>query len=432
MAGLFDVLLPYQKRILASKSSKIICCCSRQIGKSFVAAARAVSWAVTHAKSLTACISTGERAGKEFLLKCEQWAEACLAMADEDTAPYLTFTKTSTEIKFANGSRILILPAGNPSALRGYTGNVICDEFAIVENDTEVWAAIAPLLTNKISNKDKWIMVMSTPTGLNTEFAKIWNSPPELGWEKHRITIYDAVKQGLKANPEDLKRLVNDDLIWRTEYLCEFAASDDVAFPEDSLAELENEDVKYNVLLPVWLAMDVARTGDLSAIVVLQLDRMKRRFEVIEIRTLKGMPFNEQLQVLGGFYEKYPSLVGAYVDATGIGAMFAEEAARTISPKFHAFTFTAKSKTDIFERLRKTVSARNEIKCRPEDAMIIKNDLRQLRRMVNGASISYTAPHTTTGHADIATALAMAVSAAHDIPQSAALPYAGKRTSRLY
>lgn len=425
MVNPFEILLPYQRRIFDSPSRKIICCCSRQIGKSFLAAAKAVRWALTHPQSLTACISTGERAGKEFLLKVVQWAEACQACADKDLVSYFQFSASSTEVKFANGSRIIVLPSGNPSALRGYSGNIIVDEMALLDNDAEVWAAIAPLLTSKISNAGKWAMVLSTPTGLNTQFAKIWQSDESLGWEKYKLTIEDAVNEGLPADIEELKSLINDDYIWRTEYECEFASTADTAFKIEWLRDI-GENYTYDPSLPCSIGVDVARTSDFTVFVVLQ-QTPDGVYHVVELVQLKNVPFDEQLTRLTELVKKY-RIKGGYCDNTGIGAMFAEEAARKISSRLKPFTFSAKSKTEILERLRKALAG-VAVKVPNEDVGVIQDDLSQMRRLLDGNGIHYTAPHTKSGHADIACALALAIGADHDVYVTDALPQAARTTS---
>lgn len=421
----FSILLPYQQRIFASKSDKIICCCSRQIGKSFVAMGKAVYQAIMQPGSTTICISTGERAARELLLKGKNWAEACLACATPETAPYLQYSASATEIKFGNGSRIMILPSGNPAALRGFTGNLILDEFAIVENDAEVWGAIVPTLTSKIANPNKTIAIYSTPTGLNTIFAKLWQSDESLGWEKYKLTIEDAFAEGLPVDIEGLKNLVNDDYIWRTEYECEFASTADTAFKIEWLRDI-GENYTYDPSLPCSIGVDVARTSDYTVFVVLQ-QTPDGVYHVVELIQLKNVPFDEQLEKLKETVKKY-RIKGGYIDNTGIGAMFAEEAAKKISSRLKPFTFSAKSKTEILERLRKALAG-VAVKVPNEDVGVIQDDLSQMRRLLDGNGIHYTAPHTKSGHADIACALALAIGADHDVYVTDALPQAARTTS---
>ena len=75
--------------------------------------------------SVILVISTGSRASEEWLNKAEQFAQAIQVLSDN----FYTFTRTSDKLIFSNGSRILSLPSGNPTSLRGYTAQcVIIDE----------------------------------------------------------------------------------------------------------------------------------------------------------------------------------------------------------------------------------------------------------------------------------------------------------------
>ena len=413
----FSVLLPYQKRIFQSKARCIICNCSRQVGKSFTAAAKIVYYAIMNPKSLTAVISTGERSAAEFLLKCRQWAEACKIVSSN--LQLIDYEASASQIRFSNGSRIIILPSGNPAALRGYSGSLVIDEFAIMQNDDEVWQSIAPLITSEMSGGKKFIMVLSTPTSETNRFAKIWFSEDNL-WEKHKITIYDAIDQGLKTDAEELKKIINDDFIWKTEYLCEFASSESDAFDSAWLDGISIGFAPYDPSLPAYLGADIARTSDYTVFAVLQ--QKNGVWNLVDLIRLQNVPFNEQMEALKKLVAKYRVSSG-YIDETGIGKMFAEEAARTISARLKPFTFTANSKTEIFERLRKVVSE-NAFRCRIADEDYIKTDLSSLKRLISKTgSISYVAPHTKTGHADGATSIALGLAAAHDKPVSAALPF---------
>ena len=263
-------------------------------------------------------------------------------------------------------------------------------------------------------------MVLSTPSDLDSVFAKIWHSDPSLGWEKYRLTIYDAVAQGLPADPDELQKLINDDFIWRTEYLCEFASTATTAFRSEWLANI-GENREYDPHLPCAVGVDVARTSDLTCFVVLQRTA-DDVYHVVDLIQLHNVPFVDQLARLKDVCGKYRIGQG-YIDSTGIGCFFQEEAARTISARLKPFVFSASKKTEIFERLRK-VLAGDGMRVPAEYAGTIRDDLSQMRRMID-QSIHYTAPHTKSGHADIACALALAVAADHDVPTSTALPIPG-------
>lgn len=181
-----------------------------------------------------------------------------------------------------------------------------------------MWQAMLPIITAEM-NGTKKLLVSSTPTSLDTIFSKIWHSP-DGKWSKHKITIYDAVNQGLKADIETLKSIVNDDLIWNTEYCCEFCSGAGTAFPPEWLVGIEDgEDFTGRY----YLGFDVARTGDFSALVVLKRNK-DGRVRVVAIHLLKNTPYNQQLEFVKKLNSKY-SFFGGYTDAVGVGSMLAEE-----------------------------------------------------------------------------------------------------------
>lgn len=121
---------------------------------------------MTHRNGLSLVVSTGQRAAEEFVKKAEMFAEALKVM----TQGKLKFQSARDEIRFSNGSRVISLPSGNPSALRGWTTNggaVILDEAAFIPNLEDVLAAIAPTMTRC---KDSPLIFASTPAGKNSLF----------------------------------------------------------------------------------------------------------------------------------------------------------------------------------------------------------------------------------------------------------------------
>lgn len=129
---LHSILLPYQRRFVDAGSRRKVWLASRQIGKSFDLAYLAAKEALTSPRGengLSLCISTGARAATELLKKAAQMAEA-LHIID----PTLTYSAKSDCVTFSTGQRIVSLPSGNPSGLRGYTADcIVIDEGAYID-----------------------------------------------------------------------------------------------------------------------------------------------------------------------------------------------------------------------------------------------------------------------------------------------------------
>lgn len=109
---------------------------------------------------LSLCISTGGRAASELIKKVHQFAEAVKLL----TNGTITYMPSADSCRFNNGSRVVSLPSGNPTALRGWSANgaVLIDECAFIERPYDVMQAIAPTLTRF---KDAQLIVASSPAG---------------------------------------------------------------------------------------------------------------------------------------------------------------------------------------------------------------------------------------------------------------------------
>ena len=147
----------------------------------------------------------------------------------------ITYTPSADSCKFSNGSRIVSLPSGNPTALRGWSAQaVLIDECAFLERPYDVMQAIAPTLTR---DKDAKLIVASTPAGKQGLFWDLYNEQDEDTYVQ-TTTIYDAVNDGLNVDIEQLRKLCPDEDVWKMEYCCQFLDSYG-SFIDTSLLEFQ-------------------------------------------------------------------------------------------------------------------------------------------------------------------------------------------------
>lgn len=403
---LFDILLPYQRRwVLDSRRFKIGVW-SRQVGKSFATAFEADLDCIQTPRTDWLVMSAGQRQSDEWMLKALSVARACEAgLAGTKDAGAAKFTASASEIRFANGSRILSLPA-NPDTARGYSANLVLDEFAMHEADREVWAAIFPTITNELSGQKK-IRVVSTPKGRGNKFAELWEEGgPQ--WSRHRVTLDDAIAAGLRVDKAALREGVADEDIWRQEYFCEFLANDTTYFPLDLIRACERIPApEAPPDAPRFLGVDIGRAHDLTAIA--ELAAVGEEMRLVDVETLERLPFAEQREIISARLSR-PSVRGCAVDATGIGAQLAEELRAKFGARVQPVQFTNATKNDLFQGLHRAM----------EEARLVLPADRELREDVNamhrkistGGNIQFTAPRRPDGHSDRACALALAVDCA--------------------
>lgn len=407
-----EILMPYQKRWVKDQSRFKIGLWSRQTGKSFATACEAVLDSSAQPKG-TAChwvvLSAGERQALEWMEKAKKWTEAVKATIDsyEEIRNSANALMSRAEIRLSNGARITAIPA-NPDTARGYSANLVLDEFAIHEKPFDIWAAIYPSITNPLNGK-KRVRIVSTPKGRGNKFADLWEHNDT--YSKHKVTIEDAVRMGLPIDIEELKAGVDDPDIWAQEYMCEFIDNTSVLLPYEMIGKCESETIKDDGSSPIYIGMDIGRSKDLSVIVTAV--KLGDVLAVIDVTELRKMPFNEQLDVLlsKGSANRVQHVC---IDSTGIGAMLAEEAARKGGAKFEGVVFNVASKGDMYGAMRRKFEERS---IRIPVSRDFREDLHAVQRVVStGGNVTYSAPRNADGHSDRASALALCIKAAGSAP----------------
>jgi phage FluMu gp28-like protein len=167
-------LRPYQQAIFDDRSSGILILhWSRQIGKSFTLAAWAVDRLLSRPGRLVTVLSNSRENGAEFVAKC---AEVCHLNGTEyesvDKSQGVRFQNMRMEVRIrANGKvgRIKVL-AANPRTARGFSGDLILDEFAFHEDSAAIWEAAEPILA---SNPDYMCRIASTGNGRHNLFYRM-------------------------------------------------------------------------------------------------------------------------------------------------------------------------------------------------------------------------------------------------------------------
>lgn len=404
------VLLPYQRRWVEDTSRFKIWLAARQVGKSFAATLEPVLDAVQR-RTLWVFLSAGERQAAELADKARQHLEAIQIVAaefDEDFFDEERRPHKQLELRLPNGSRLIFLPA-NPSTARGYSGNVVLDEFAFHKDSRAIWAALFPTITRSRTFK---LRIMSTPNGKSNAFFRLWDGADRLGthgvWSPHRTDIYQAVDEGLPVDIDELRAGLNDPEAWAQEFELQFLEESTAYLSYELIASCEDANATTDLLLEeidlslgeLYLGFDVGRHRDLSVIWLLQqVGDVSWTRRVIE---LQGTSFAAQREVLYGLL---PKARRACFDSTGLGMQLAEEA-RYRFPQVEAVTFTAAVKSDLATTLRRSFEDRT-VRIPIDDA--IREDLHSVQRIVTAAgNIRFDAERDAGSHADRFWALALA------------------------
>jgi phage FluMu gp28-like protein len=401
-------LLSYQRADIASPARLSWCCWSRQTGKSFTKSLKRLLRGLARRRNQI-LLSAGERQSAELMLKVRQHCRALNIACSFHGDRFFEGTRfRELTIELTNGVRIIGLPA-NPMTARGFTGDVLLDEFAMHRDDRAIWASIFPTILRGGGELD----VASTPKGRDNLFAELRTNDR---FARSVVTLPDAVAAGLDVDPEEIRRSMSDDELFRQEFLCEFLDESSVLLSHELIATVEDVSLEKGCdpaglrrcKGPLYVGVDIGRCRDLTVMWVLEADG-----EVLVTRAVRestGEPFREQYQALRELLS-LRRVARCCIDASGIGMALAEAAVDEFGgSRVEPVTFTAAVKDELASRLRLRVEEQT-IRIPADEA--IRNDWHSVRRSVTTAGPArYEAARSGAGHADRFWSACLAVRAA--------------------
>ena len=412
--GLFDdILYGYQFRFEEDDSNLKIWLAARQIGKSFGVSAEAVKLAAEKARQAVLLVSASQRQSHELLQKCVRWAEALKVAVD----PEIVLRETTEELRLANGSRILSLPA-SPDTIRGFSGHVFLDEFAFHKDSRRIWAAVFPIVTRGFK-----LRITSTPNGKQNMFYQLWsNRDPH--WSRHLTTIHQAIDDGLQVDLDELKAGVPDQETWAQEYECKFIDEATAFLPYDLISTCEADKAGRPGLTgmgPCYVGMDIGRRKDFTVIWV--LEKVGDVYWTREVSVMKRASFRAQDDELDRIVRDYHP-VRVCMDQTGLGEKMVEDAQNRYGrSRVEGVLFSGPVKHDLALGLRRVFEDRQ---IRVPIDRDLREDLHSIKKMVTAAgNVRYDAERTGDGHGDRFWAAALAMHATDEVasmPQILSLP----------
>ena len=220
-------------------------------------------------------------------------------------------------------------------------------------------------------------------------------------FSRTRITLSEAVAQGLPVDEEELRGLFDTDAYLR---LFQNAWFDDAesyfTFKEVQACIGDCLDVTSNA--PLYGGYDVGRTTDASELLLVESsDTVAVRLR----KTLKRAPFAEQKAVLESHLRAY-RIKQLHIDATGMGANLAEDLQRGYPGVVRPIWFTQALKEELAVNLKKLFEERKITI--PNDPNLIAQ-IHGIKRIAKAQGFSYdSGRNKEIGHADAFWALALA------------------------
>lgn len=414
-----NILYPYQLRWKQDTSRFKAGMFARQTGKTFTTTleiaedcqiadieGRAVRWVI---------LSRGERQAREAIeegVKKHAKALGTLIKSSEYDYHGGEASYKALEVTWPNGSKVTALPA-NPDTARGFSANVFLDEFAFHADSRKIWQALFPV----ISKPGLKLRVVSTPNGKGNKFYELMTDQRLAGtWSRHIVDIYEAVKEGLPRDIDELKAGINDDDAWAQEYELQWLDEASAWLPYELIDACEHPhagDPDHYQGGPVFVGVDIAARADLSVIWVLEAvgDVLWTR----EVIARRRATFAEQDALLDDVFRRY-RVVRCAMDQTGMGEKPVEDARRRHgSYRVEGVLFTGPNKLHLATVGREAFEDRR-LRI-PQGDGELRADLHKLQKVTSPTGAPrFVADSDSSGHADRTWAAFLALSAADEPP----------------
>jgi len=212
-----------QRRILRSKSKRVILLCTRQFGKSTTAAMVAAHQAVTRPGSMILLVSRSERQSGELFSKVKAF------IGDERKAKDRAF-----EWKLTNGSRVIAVPSSEET-IRSFSAVDLLIEDEAARVPDAVYKSIRPMLATSRGR----LFLLSTPFGQRGHFYDAWSRMK--GWERYEVPASECPRISQEFLDEEREEL--GETWFAQEYGCQFVSTDSALFSEVEIARAFSEHV---------------------------------------------------------------------------------------------------------------------------------------------------------------------------------------------
>ena len=222
-------LRPYQLPVFWSTAGMLVLHWSRQIGKSHVLATWAIRRLLKNPGRLVTVLSNSKSNGIEFIRKC---ADVCallrVAYQQVDLSADQKIENMRMEIRIKSNGKVgrIIVLAANPRTARGFSGDLILDEFAFHEDSAAIWDAAEPIIS---SNPNFLCRIASTGNGrFNMFYQMASESSP---YAVSRVRRSEAWRMGFKlfdpatrleVTPDQARAAAIDKASYDQNYECAF------------------------------------------------------------------------------------------------------------------------------------------------------------------------------------------------------------------
>jgi len=349
----------YQVGPLNDMNSRVLMACGRQVGKTEMAALRALYSAIMYPNRTVLILAPVQRQAQILFRRIKFFLNKNAQMSSDRRIPLANMIdrETQTVIEFTNGSALYCLSISDDgSNIRGFTAHdITIDEAQRVKD--EAWAAINPMLATTRG----CLRLIGTPFGQNNKFYE-WFALAERKKESNmwdKDIHFSSYRFPSKVSPliDDLYLEQEAERLPHMEYIQEYEA----IFLE-TVGTLWSERLVNSVMkedcpdrkFPVnpyryYLGYDVARFGDDDAVGVILERRTSKTYDkyfIINTFELKGKSLDYQVKMLMGLHKIW-DFEKMVIDSTAVGGGITDPLRANQFP-VEDFNFSIKSKQEAY------------------------------------------------------------------------------------
>jgi phage FluMu gp28-like protein len=364
--NLSSYFLPYQLAWVNDETQMKCGEKARRVGFTYATSFRAVRKCMTRQNFTQWVSSTDDATAKEFIRDyVSKWcgalnvAAGAIEGADGEKIVDLSKDIQARVAYFKATKSAIFSVSSNPAAYAGKGGDVMLDEMDVRKNAQPAFDMASPCVD--------WggqIEVFSAydPDGnTQTFFARLVKEIRDgrrPGWSLHRVTIEDAVEQGLveKINAVSGKPQTREEFLkkcrakqsresaYRAQYLCIPQDEGGAVLPFGLIISAEmpkaalDAVVRANPDAPRYAGYDVARRGHKSA--WWEDAHIGDTSYCADLQTFKDMSFDAQESWIARRLIENPNIKRLAIDETGLGMMMAERLHKRFGSRVEPVNFS--------------------------------------------------------------------------------------------
>jgi len=292
---------------------------NRQSGKSWIAAALLLNYALTHMGSYIGIVAPGWRQSKLVIRRIRFF----LRKLPKEICP----KPQRTVLYFSNGSIIEAFP-NNPDTIRGPTLNCIYwDEANFTPDDWDMYTAI--LFT--ISATKGKVLISSTPWNTDSVFYKIFHSEEFTDFARSHVTWRESMEPNGPLDKGTLekirKQFGEDPWRWKREMEAEWAEDETAWLSQALITKCISTEKTLGQELELWnfesvhkdcnlyAGLDLGRVKDYSVLVV--IEEVKRKFYLRHVKVFDlGTSYASVIGYIKTLQDRWGGFCKIRVDST--------------------------------------------------------------------------------------------------------------------